>query len=83
MLFYLQNIPQYMINRQQNEFEYYQETEHQTVIMLSYGESGLFKTDKKDKLSSDNFVFLCYNTCEFTEYIVNNIQKGELLHEIS
>ena len=51
--------------------------------VLDYGESGLFKTDKKDKLSSDNFVFLCYNTCEFTEYIVNNIQKGELLHEIS
>ena len=41
--------------------------------VLDYGESGLFKTDKKDKLSSDNFVFLCYNTCEFTEYIVNNI----------
>ena len=50
---------------------------------LYYVESGLFKIDKKEKLSSDNFVFLCYNTCEFTEYIVNNIQKGELLHEIS
>ena len=49
------------------------------LAALCYVESGLFKIDKKDKLSSDNFVFLCYNTCEFTEHIVNINQKRRIV----